>query len=390
MPRTAPSPGPAAPRPAWSPRSLRDLGRWLALGLARRPWVARALRTTGAAVLAWVLVGLVPGPWSDYPYYAPLGAVIATSATVHASARRSAQAVLAIALGVVVARVTDALALPELAGLAVVVLAGVLLSGWPLLGDSGSWVPTSALFALVIGATDPVGYVSAYVGLTLAGALIGVGVNLLVPPLPLTPAERALDRLRTATAEHLDALAAAVRDDGLPLPGAVPLRAVRAATTAAVADAREAARGNWTARHYRSWRERQDRHAAALDRAAEVALDVRRAVETARTVTAADAARAREETSPVVPFAVRAGDDERGAALRESTAAAVAAGAALVRVLGTEDGADDEAVVDDAAATLAAALDAVQESVAADRASAGGWTRPADGVVVALTPLLTG
>lgn len=368
--RTALEPEPGPPPAARRLPRFRAAGTATSRFLAARPWLTRAVRTTGAAVIAWVLVRLVPGPWSDYPYYAPLGAVIATSVTVRGTTRRSVQATVAIAIGAVVARLVDALDLPGVAGLALVVLVGVLLSGWRLLGDMGSWVPTAALFVLIIGNADPVGYISAYVGLTLFGALVGVAVNLVVPPLPLTPAERSLDRLRAATSDHLDALAAAVRDDDAPVPPERPLRSARAAAEAAVADAQEAARGNWTARHYRSWRQRQDRHAASLDAAAVVALDVRRAVATAR-----------------------AGDQERADAVREGTARAIEAGAALVRALrpdgpgaGTED-ADD---ADRAAAELAQALDDLQEAVAADRETAAGATRPADGVVVALTPLLTG
>jgi uncharacterized membrane protein YgaE (UPF0421/DUF939 family) len=390
--RTALEPEPGPPPAARRLPRFRAAGTATSRFLATRPWLTRAVRTTGAAVIAWVLVRLVPGPWSDYPYYAPLGAVIATSVTVRGTTRRSVQSVLAIALGAVVARLVDALDLPGVAGLALVVLVGVLLSGWRLLGDMGSWVPTAALFVLIIGNADPVGYISAYVGLTLFGALVGVAVNLVVPPLPLTPAERSLDRLRAAAAEHLEALAAAVRDDDAPVPPDRPLRTARADAQAAVADAQEAARGNWTARHYRSWRQRQDRHAESMDAAVVVALDVRRAVVTSRTVAAAGATPP-EERDVHLPIAAHADDQDRADALREGTARAIEAGAALVRALrpdgpgaGTED-ADD---ADRAAAELAQALDELQEAVAADRATAEGATRPADGVVVALTPLLTG
>jgi uncharacterized membrane protein YgaE (UPF0421/DUF939 family) len=358
---------PAAPAP---PSSTRRLLRSAAAALAGRPWIARAVRTTGAAVLAWLAVGLVPGPWSQYPYYAPLGAVVATSVTVRGSSLRSAQTVLAIALGAVVARVADASPLGPLPALAAVVLVGVLLSGWRVVGDQGSWVPTSALFVLVIGDADPVGYVSAYVGLTLLGAAVGVGVNALVPPLPLTPAERALDRLQAAVARHLDALAEVVRD-GQPVPPDRGVRAARAHAAAATAEARDAARANWTARHYRSWRERQDRHARSLDRAAAVALDVTRALGTAEALAAG-------------PGRLRAPAVHDPDAARDAVADAVRAGSAVVRAL-REDGADDEA-----AARLTGALDDAEDALVAERVRAGGTTLPADGVVVALTPLLTG
>ncbi|WP_454048854.1 hypothetical protein [Cellulomonas sp. Marseille-Q8402] len=376
------------PRPTALPRRVPRVhlapvsaaGRRVARFLARAPGVARALRATAAAVLAWLLVGLVPGPWSDYPYYAPLGAVIATAVTVRGSTLRSAQTVLGIALGAVIARVTDALPVPAIAGLAVVVLVGVLVSEWRVLGDMGSWVPTAALFVLIIGDSDPVGYVSAYVGLTLAGALVGVGVNLVLPPLPLTPADHALLRLRDATADHLEASAAAVRENQAELPSTTTLLAARTAASGAVASAREAARGNWTAQRYRTWRERQDRYAGALDGAAAAALDVRRAVQTSRTVAAGTASDGAELPAAVTALVADADGD---GTVREATAAAIEAAAALVRSR-PEDGTDE-----DAAAALSDALAAVQTAVAADRDQVSGASRPADAVLVALAPLLT-
>lgn len=336
--------------------------------LARVPWLSRAVRTTVAAVLAWVLVGLVPGPWSDYPYYAPLGAVVATSVSVRGSTRRSAQAVLAIALGAVVARLTDLLPLPSLAGLAVVVLVGVLLSGWRAVGDQASWVPTSALFVLVIGNADPVGYVSAYIGLTLFGALVGVGINLLLPPLPLTPADRALDSLRDAVADHLGDLAESLRDAEQPVPSADRLRSARAAAHAAVADARDAARANWSARRYREWRAGQDVETEALDAAARVARDSRRVVQGLRALDADDPA-------------------ATGGAAARAGADALEAAAAVVRSLGPagHEGADPDAVTG-----LTDAERALQEAIAADRNRVGGATRPADALVVTLAPLVAG
>lgn len=345
-------------------RTVRVLRR-LRTRAAEAPRVARAVKTTAAALLAWVVVGLIPGPWSEYPYYAPLGAVIATSVSVRTSTRQSFQAVAAIGIGAVIARLVDLLPLPSLPSIALVVLAGVLAAGWRALGDSGSWVPTSALFVLIIGDGDPLGYVSAYVGLTLVGALIGVAVSALVPALPLTPAERALERLRDDTAAHLEALAEAAEEsrsgttaDTVAEDTGRRLRASRAAATAAVDQAREAARANWAARRHREWRAHQERHADALDRAALAALEAERPV--------------------AVSVASPATTDE----VREVLARALAAAADLTRR--TRDGAAE----DEAVAALADALDAVQRAVATERADADGATRPADGVVVALTPLV--
>lgn len=356
--------------------ALRRARHGLLATLAGRPWIGHALRTTGAAVLAWLAVRVVPGPWSEYPYYAPLGAVVATSLTVRASTRLAAQAALAIALGAAIARVVDLAPVPGLPALALVVLAGVLVSHWRLLGDMGSWVPTSALFVLVIGGADPVGYVSAYVGLTLLGAAIGVGVNAVLPPLPLTPGERALTGLAEAAATHLDELAEAVTDDDQSLPDPAPLWAARSRADAAVRETREAARANWTAARYRQWRERQAAAAARIDTAAGIAVDVGRAVHVARAV---QSSRGDQVTSPVrVPVAATLDADSR-----QHVADALRAAAALVREL------PGEGPTRETTQHLADAVDALRASLATDR-TADTPTRAADAVVVALAPLLTG
>ncbi len=74
-------------------------------------------------------------------------------------------------------------------------------------------MPTAALFVLIIGGGDPVGYVVGYAGLTLFGAVIRMTVNAAVPPLPLAPSQVRLKRLSDALADQLDALA-----DGLAQP----------------------------------------------------------------------------------------------------------------------------------------------------------------------------
>ena len=62
-----------------------------------------AVKAALAAALAWHVAGLLPlAPAEQYPYYAPLGAVIATSTTLSGSVRGSVQSVAAIALGAAV------------------------------------------------------------------------------------------------------------------------------------------------------------------------------------------------------------------------------------------------------------------------------------------------
>lgn len=249
-------------RPGWVGRLART---W-----ARHPRWGLALKAALAAALAWGLAQLVPGPAADYPYYAPLGAVIATSTTLAGSVRESLQTVGAIALGAAIALGVDGLSYPNAVTVAVVVAAGVLLAGWAALGSSGSWVPTAALFTLIIGNADPVGYVTGYAGLTLLGALVGFAVTAVFPPLPLAPAQVELARLRDTLAGQLDDLADGLRLDTPPDEGGwrARMRAIDPVLTQmrdAVALADRARRGNRRASRHAWDADRQYEHARALE-----------------------------------------------------------------------------------------------------------------------------
>jgi len=229
-------------------------------GRLRRAWLLHprwSLATRGAiaAALAWVVGNLAPAPWSDFPYYAPLGAVVATTSTLARSVRESLQTVGALLIGAVIAVVTDAVLAPDAVSVAVVVGLALLCGGWRVLGDRGSWVANSAIFVLVLGQGNSTEYIGAYVGLVFVGALIGIGVNSVLPPLPLTPSDAALDELRDALVGQLDDLADWLEHKG-PLEPEEWERRRRAlwptveAARRAVARTAEARRGNVRARRH--------------------------------------------------------------------------------------------------------------------------------------------
>lgn len=175
--------------------------------LAEHPRVVIAAKTAVAAGLAWAAVRQL-GEWSaDYPYYAPLGAVVAVTSSVARSAREAVAALGAILTGAALALAVQLGDLPVVLDLVVVVGLGTVLGGLPWLTPMGSWVPIAGLFVLLVGRDDPVHYSAAYLGLTALGAAIGVVVNLAVPPLPLVRASRVEQRLRDLLADQLDLLA---------------------------------------------------------------------------------------------------------------------------------------------------------------------------------------
>lgn len=251
---------------------------WVRDAMARHPRGPRAMKAALATVLAWMIVQPMGGVADEYPYYAPLGAVIAVSTTVADSVRSSLRSVGAIFLGATLAVGVGPL-LPGPIALAVVVLVGTLLAGWWRLGDMGTWVPISALFVLIIGHLDTGDFVLGYLGLTGLGAGVGVAVNAALPPLPLTPGAYQIAAVRRSVAAQLEDLADALRHED-PLSDDEWTRRYHGIRPHAVAMARlvtqtaEARRANWREHRWRRSAEQLAVHARALERLSVVVDDL--------------------------------------------------------------------------------------------------------------------
>lgn len=228
------------------------LDRWM-----HHPRIALALRAAVAASIAWILVRFVPGS-QDYPYYAPFGAIIATTSTLAGSVRESLQAVGSIVVGGAIAWLVGAATGDHVAALtlALVVALSVSVAGWPVLGAMGGWAPTAAVFTLIIGHGEAE-FIGAYGGLTLFGALVGILVNMVAPPLPLAPAHAAVSRTRSVLADQLRELADLMVRHELPTIDEwhqehSELRRARTAMRAAVSRVHESLTANARARARRN------------------------------------------------------------------------------------------------------------------------------------------
>ncbi len=185
----------------------------------QQPWAQRTVRAALAAGLSWQAALLLPPHLAQYAYYAPLGAVIAVSPTVADSASAAWRSCLAIltgfALAVAVYELTTAV--PNGLTIALIVALAVIVEQWKLWRDQASWVSFAAVLMLTVGTADPAGYAVRYAGLTFLGAAIGVLVTtLLFPPLQLTTALQRVGTARTLIAEHLEAIATALRSGDVP------------------------------------------------------------------------------------------------------------------------------------------------------------------------------
>lgn len=243
------------------------------------PALQQAAKAAIAATIAWLVVLPMWGVADRYPYYAPLGAVIAVSSTVAGSVRGSIQGVASILLGAALALAALPLVPVEVLGLALVVAVGTWISGWHRLGQMSGWVPIAALFVLIIGRTDPMSYVVAYLGLTSLGAAIGVGVNTVFPPLPLGGSAHAISRTTETLTDQLHDLAEGLRQPQAPTQDewAERQHAVQPVSEEMrhmVAHMSEARRANWRAKRWQDRLDRQYQRALALEQLAFLVEDI--------------------------------------------------------------------------------------------------------------------
>jgi len=173
-----------------------------------------ALKAAIAAGVAWLVAQAVPGAAAHYPYYAPLGAVIATGPTVLHGIREGFRTLVGLAVGIGLALVVVMVGGPHYLTVPVAVAIAILLAGFRFIGAANTWVATAAIFVLLLGGPDPENYSIGYLIQMLVGAAVGVSVNMLLfPPLAVQEADRELRALQGRLADHLDRLGEALEND---------------------------------------------------------------------------------------------------------------------------------------------------------------------------------
>ncbi len=170
-----------------------------------------AVKGALAAAAAWALAKYAAG--QPDPYFAPLAALLGVYSTVARSLRESIQYIAGFVLGAALAIPVGMLLGPGTAGIAVVVLAGLLIASWRRLGDQSAQVTFTALFALLLGGHQPLHCVTHRMSEVAIGVVTGLVINIAVfPPLQLRPAEHAVRQWGDDIADALVVLADAVTD----------------------------------------------------------------------------------------------------------------------------------------------------------------------------------
>jgi hypothetical protein len=224
-----------------------------------RAWVTNsrlllAAKTALAVGIAWFVAPFVPGVADDYPYYAPLGALISMTPTLMGSVRVGLQTLVGLAVGIALAAAVIVFAAPNFLTIALVVGVGVLVSGLRWLRESGGYAPVAALFVLIVGGGNAESYSVGYIVQMAVGIAVGLVVNFAIfPPLRLTAAVSGLSDFRSLLATHLHEMADALVDSWPPqneewADRSDTLRETADAVRDALRDAEEAGKANPRAR----------------------------------------------------------------------------------------------------------------------------------------------
>lgn len=184
---------------------VSDRGSWA------RETALQALKAGLAAVLAWVVAADLLG--MPLPYLAPWVAFAVVRPTVYWSALAAVRQVAAVVMGVVLATLAVWLMPGKELALAVCVPAAFLASQWRRLDDQGLYVPFTALFLVAVDSVDGPSVVFRLLETGL-GAVIGMGVNLLVaPPLRVRSVGARVRHDGAATAGLLRDMASGLRGE---------------------------------------------------------------------------------------------------------------------------------------------------------------------------------
>ncbi|WP_051476756.1 FUSC family protein [Arthrobacter sp. Br18] len=180
----------------------------------RHPHLLLSFKAALAAGIAWVVAVSMPGVAAEYPYYAPLGALLAIYPTVAGTVKLGLQTMAGLTIGIMLAFFAAWIGDPNSLTIAFVVGSGVLLAGWlKRTAGGGTGIASAGLFVLVIGNND-LSYSLGYLIQMVVGVLIGLTVSaLVVPPLHLNEAVAKLAVLRTTAAQQMADIGNALREN---------------------------------------------------------------------------------------------------------------------------------------------------------------------------------
>lgn len=178
-----------------------------------RPLVMRTLRLTVAAVLSYLAALLLFD--TPQPLTGPLTALLVVQATLYSTLTTGLRRVLSVVAGVLLAVVLSSMVGLTWWSLGAAIAASLLIGQLLRLGEHLLEVPISAM--LVLGVSGAQTFAFSRVAETLVGAVVGVLVNLVLPPTVRTrSAAASVQRVAEEAAGRLEAVAGQLPDGVTP------------------------------------------------------------------------------------------------------------------------------------------------------------------------------
>ena len=181
---------------------------------------SRMLQAGKAAVavgISWSIAPYLPGVADNYPYYAPLGALVSMYPTLMGSVRNALQTLGSLAVGIVLAAAVLVFSQPNVVTISVAVGVGALVAATGWFGNNREYIPVTVLFVLIVGGPDADSYSIGYIVQISLGIVIGLLINMLVfPALNLNGVGQKLSNYRSALADHLSEVAEALAENWPP------------------------------------------------------------------------------------------------------------------------------------------------------------------------------
>ncbi|WP_231606185.1 aromatic acid exporter family protein [Salinibacterium sp. NK8237] len=222
-----------------------------------RARMLQAAKTAVAVAIAWKLAPYLPGVADNYPYYAPLGAIVAMYPTLMGSMKNAAQTIGSLAVAIVLAGAVIIFSSPSVITTSLAVGAGALIAATGWFGANREYIPVTVLFVLIIGGPDADSYSIGYLEQATLGIVVGLLVNLLIfPALTHNAVDQQLANFRAVLSSHLSEIAEALAESWPPekdgwASGKDSLMAVSGQVREAVLLADESRKANPRARRYR-------------------------------------------------------------------------------------------------------------------------------------------
>ncbi|EPR75495.1 Integral membrane protein [Leifsonia rubra CMS 76R] len=181
---------------------------------------ARILQAAKAAIavgLAWTIAPHLPGVADNYPYYAPLGAIVSMYPTLMGSMKNALQTIGSLVVAIALAGAVIVFSQPNVFTMSLAVGVGALIAATGWFGANREYIPVTVLFVLIIGGPDADNYSLGYLVQVSLGIAVGLLVNLLIfPALSNDAVDRQLTNYRVVLADHLSEVAQALAESWPP------------------------------------------------------------------------------------------------------------------------------------------------------------------------------